>query len=255
MAQKLLWREWMKLKSLLVLILLWGLFSWRPAYAQSLESLEAPSVETSQKLAIVTHPCGKDVNDVLVLDHLMVARDGANALVRFANEHEIPTVILNGCNTYIPDELSTMKYYSESGELSFEFSAKEVYVAGGYFGWCLDKTVNDVLWQFSKMSQNRDPSMIFTIYMVADAIYQLDFLEEKSWVPSSYLLKDDLDRYDEEALRYWATGWVQLRAFYFGMPNFEINVDVYGQPAFHRAATSTPSHTLNIHFIDSSQLN
>ena len=91
--------------------------------------------------------------------------------------------------------------------------------------------------------------------MIADAIYQLDTLP--SGALSSYLLKDDLDRWkhDEEALRYWATGWVQLRAFYFGMPNFEINVDVYGQPAFHRAATSTPSHTLNIHFIDSSQLN
>ena len=244
----------MKLKSLLVLILLWGLFSWRPAYAQTLESLEAPSVETSQKLAIVTHPCGKDVNDVLVLDHLMVAKDGANALVRFANEHKIPTVILNGCNTYIPDELSTMKYFSQSGELSFEFSAKEVYVGGGYFGWCLDKTVNDVLWQFSKMSQNSDPSMTFTIYMVADAIYQLDTLP--SGALSSYLLKNDLDRWkhDEEALRYWATGWAQLRMFYYNSSKFNWTVNVNGRSVFFRAATSTPSHTLNVHFIDSSQL-
>ena len=225
---------------------------WRIYFFSSFFSiLSFFPLHAQDKLVILTHPCR-------AFDIYEVAKEGTEGLEQYAQNNDLPVVILENefCKTYTTHTTSALRYTSSDGQLKFPFTAQTIYVAGGYFEWCLDNTINDILAQFLNISSIHELPLTFTLNVVADATYQLAFPPENPRLPFGTLLSNTLDRWyeDEDRLRYWTTGWIQLRPFYNDSPMFDIFVDIYGKPSFYRKATQSPSHMLNIHFIDTSDL-
>ena len=131
-----------------------------PTEAQRLSELA-----NSQKkpLVLVTHPSKS-------FDPRLSSKRGSDELMRVAKVKGWPSVYLKDDDKiaqYFVDDCEPNAWvFSQDGELNFELSAQEVYVAGGHLELCLSRSLHDLILQWSKAPpQNR------RIIFVMDAIY------------------------------------------------------------------------------------
>lgn len=131
-----------------------------PTEAQRLSELA-----NSQKkpLVLVTHPSKS-------FDPRLSSKRGTDELMRVAKVKGWPSLYLKDDDKmaqYFVDDCEPNAWvFSQDGELNFELSAREVYVAGGHLELCLSRSLHDLILQWSKAPpQNR------RITFVMDAIY------------------------------------------------------------------------------------
>ena len=209
---------------------------------------EDNSTIVSSKLVIITHPCDE-------YDEARIAKTGIETLLGFAQDNKYPSIILKNdvCEPYVDHKNHEYsEYLSEGGEFKFSFTSREVYLGGGYFWHCLGYTLAHVISKFLKYEND---SSIFRINLVADAIYsQLGDLSGD--ILFKYELQAVSPVYREEYFtNLLFNKWLVEAAFNPSeLRNYNIIVNVYGEPVLTINSSIENSNTIEINVIDSNRL-
>ena len=166
-------RRIFSLKLVLVCGLWTGLLKSSIAFATCSEPLlQSPERATAiarsaqakaQPVVLVTHPSKS-------FDPRLSSKRGADELMRVAKVKDWTSFYLKDDDRigqyFVDDCEPTAWVFSQDGELSFELSARDVYVAGGHLELCLSRSLHDLILQWAKA-----PPQSHRITFVMDGIY------------------------------------------------------------------------------------
>ncbi|MFM1788223.1 MAG: hypothetical protein RLZZ166_690 [Pseudomonadota bacterium] len=166
-------RRIFSLKLVLVCGLLTGLLKSSIALATCSEPLlQSPERATAiarsaqakaQPVVLVTHPSKS-------FDPRLSSKRGTDELMRVAKVKDWTSFYLKDDDRigqyFVDDCEPTAWVFSQDGELSFELSARDVYVAGGHLELCLSRSLHDLILQWAKA-----PPQSHRITFVMDGIY------------------------------------------------------------------------------------
>ena len=166
-------RRIFSLNLMLVCGLLAGLLNQSVAFAACSEPLlQSPERATAiarsaqakaQPVVLVTHPSKS-------FDPRLSSKRGTDELMRVAKVKDWTSFYLKDDDKigqyFVDDCEPTAWVFSQDGELSFELSARDVYVAGGHLELCLSRSLHDLILQWAKA-----PPQSHRITFVMDGIY------------------------------------------------------------------------------------
>lgn len=145
----------------LKLALVWGLLTALLNQSVAVAACSEPLLQSPERATAIARAAQAKARPVVLVTHpsksfdpRLSSKRGTDELMRVAKVKDWTSFYLKDDDKigqyFVDDCEPTAWVFSQDGELSFELSARDVYVAGGHLELCLSRSLHDLILQWAK---------------------------------------------------------------------------------------------------------